>query len=319
MMMKNIPNLKTQEVRDLAWSCFGPNLIHTFPPIMGPNVLQDEAIQSLELDVTAERNQWLLQLDQNSEPLLLHLSGLKSRRLGLYFETLWKFFLMHDSELEWVGHNIPIRNDKRTLGELDIVYRNKSSGAFTHLELAVKFYLNRQTSCLSTQLSDFLGPKGKDRLDKKIERLVGHQSPLSGTSEGKQALAALGVHEVQRKIAVKGWLFYHESLRPSLENRAPLSNPHPKGRWNYFSAFGETVHRHEHWVVLEKRNWLSPATIFDAEHALLTADQLVSFLGETFKTDQRPLMVCAMRPTGAIILETERYFITPDDWPVHLK
>jgi hypothetical protein len=285
-------------------------------------VSQGEGVQSLELDLTAERNQWLLELDQNPEPLLIHLSHLKSRRLGIYFEALWHFFLMHDSQLELIAHNIPIRSDQRTLGELDILYRDKSSGVCTHLELAVKFYLNTQTVHLSTQPSDFLGPNCKDRLDKKIARLVSHQSPLSGTPEGKQTLSALGVHAVQKKIVVKGWLFYYEPLLPSAENCHPLSGRHQKGRWNHLSAFRETAHRHERWVVLEKRNWLSPATMLDADehrpHNLLTADQLIPFLGETFATDQRPLMVCPMTQTDSTAREIERYFITPDNWPTDL-
>jgi len=311
--MQNIPNFKNQVVRDLAWSCFGPNLIDTF---------SHRGIQSLELDLTAERKQGLLELDQNPDPLLTHLSDLKSRRLGLYFEALWKFFLLHDAQLELIAHNIPIRSDKRTLGELDIVYRDKSSGACTHLELAVKFYLNTQTVHCSTKPSDFLGPNCKDRLDKKIARLVSHQSPLSDTPEGKQTLAELGVHAVQKKIAIKGWLFYYEPLLPSAENSHTLSNHHQKGRWNHLSAFSETAHEHEHWVVLEKRNWLSPATILNAnengDHTLLIADQLITLLGETFETDQRPLMVCSMTQSGAMVREIERYFITPDDWPTDL-
>jgi hypothetical protein len=317
--MQNIPTFKNQEVRDLAWSCFGPNLIEPFLPTKDQESLHGGGVQALELDLTAERNQWLLELDQNPEPLLIHLSHLKSRRLGIYFEALWHFFLTYDSQLELIAHNIPIRSDQRTLGELDVVYRDIVSGAYTHLELAVKFYLNYQTTHRSTKPSDFLGPKGKDRLDKKIDRILSHQSPLSDTAEGKQTLAALGVHAIQKKIEVKGWLFYYEPLQPSAATCYPLSNHHQKGCWNHLSAFSETAHQHEHWMVLEKRNWLSPAMILDAdensEHPVLTADQLITHLGETFKTDQRPLMVCPMSQMG---LEKERYFITPDDWPIEV-
>ena len=318
--MQNFPNFKNQVVRDLAWSCFGPKLIDSFLPTQSQESL--EGIESLELELTAERIQWLLELDQNPEPLFTHLSHLKSSRLGIYFEALWHFFLLHDFQLELIAHNIPIRSDKRTLGELDIVYRDKASGACTHLELAVKFYLNVQTSHRSTNPSDFLGPNGQDRLDKKIERLVSHQSPLSDTPEGKQTLSEMGIDTIQKKIAVKGWLFYYEPLPPSAESCRPLSNHHQKGRWNHLAAFRETAHRHEHWVVLEKRNWLSPATILDADetrpHNLLTADQLITLLDETFKTDQRPLMVCPMTQTDRMVRETDRYFITPNHWPTDL-
>lgn len=310
--MHTIPNLKNPAVRDLALSCFGPNLIDTF---------SQQDIQSLELVLTAERIQRLLDLDQNPEPLLIHLSDLKSRRLGLYFEALWKFFLLHDTQLELMAHNIPIRNHERTLGELDVVYRDRSSGVCTHLELAVKFYLNYQTSHCSTKPSDFLGPNCKDRLDKKLDRFVSHQSPLSDTPEAKQILTAMGVHTVQKKIAIKGQLFYFEPFQPAADCH-PLSNHHQKGRWNHLSAFHETAHQHKHWVILDKRNWLSPIQLLDAdetgEYTLMSPDQLLAYLGDAFKTDQRPRIVCPMIQTGPMIHEMERYFVTPDDWPTAL-
>ena len=117
MFMQKIPYLKNKVVRDLAWSCFGPNLIDTFLPTQRQKSLPSGGIESLELDLTNGRIQWLLELDQNPESIFIHLSHLKSSRLGLYFEVLWHFFLRHDSQLELMAHNIPIRSDKRTLGE----------------------------------------------------------------------------------------------------------------------------------------------------------------------------------------------------------
>lgn len=76
--MENIPTFKNQVIRDLAWSCFGPNLIDMF---------SQPDIQSLKLDLTPERNEWLLELDQNPESTHLHLSHLKSRRLGIFFDA----------------------------------------------------------------------------------------------------------------------------------------------------------------------------------------------------------------------------------------
>lgn len=312
-VMQKFPLYQHSVVRDLAWSCFGPNLIDHF----------ESGIRSSQLALTSDRKQGLLELDQNPEPLLTHLSQLKSIRLGLYFEALWTFFLLHDSQLELIANNVPVYKNKITLGELDVVYRDKQSGAFTHLELAVKFYLNTQTSHVSTEMSEFLGPNGKDRLDLKMARLVGHQSPLSNTPEGKQTLADLGIDPVQKEIAVKGRLFYHETLPldGASENSTPqpLSSHHQRGRWNHFAAFSETAHQYRHWVILDKRNWLSPVTIFDGhknrEHPILTADQLITALGSHFETDQRPLMVCPIEKTDAAYQETARYFITPDQWP----
>ena len=317
--MQKIPLYQNPVVRDLGWSCFGPNLIDDFRPASGT----DPVIRSNQLELTAERKQGLLELDQNPAPLIAHLSQLKTTRLGLYFESLWKFFLLHDSQLELIANNVPVCKNKITLGELDVVYRNKQSGECTHLELAVKFYLNSQTSHTSAEPRDFLGPNCKDRLDLKMDRMVGHQSNLSSTPEGKQTLADLGVDQVQKEIAVKGMLFYRSGSPPVVDSekstRQTLSSDHQWGCWNHFAAFSDTAHQHPHWVILDKRNWLSPVTVSDIhqnrEHNILTADQLITSLGTHFEADQRPLMVCSIAKTDPAYQETARYFITPDQWP----
>ena len=83
--MHLIPTLKNQTVRDLAWSCFGPNLVDDFAPLGGTGQ------ESCQLELTAERQQWLLALDKNPAELLQQLSVLKSTRVGIYFEALWIF------------------------------------------------------------------------------------------------------------------------------------------------------------------------------------------------------------------------------------
>ena len=321
--MQKIPLYQNLVVRDLGWSCFGPNLIDHVRPVTGTAPGGALEIRSNSLELTDERNQWLLELDQNPEPLLSHLSQLKSTRLGLYFESLWNFFLLHDSQLELVANNVRVYKNKITLGELDVLYRDKHSGEFTHLELAVKFYLNTQTSHRSTEMSDFLGPNCKDRLDLKMGRMVGHQCNLSNTPEGKQTLADLGVEQVQQEISVKGMLFYFALLPPigGLESgtKQTLSEDHQKGCWNHFAAFSETAHQQPFWVILDKRNWLSPITIFDIhqtrEHTILTADQLITSLGIHFETDQRSRMVCSLAQIDSVYQETARYFIAPNHWP----
>ena len=66
-----------------------------------------------ELD--AQRRRWLVQLDEQPEPLLAHLAARRSRRLGLYFESLWHFFLQQDPATDLLATNLAVRTADRTL------------------------------------------------------------------------------------------------------------------------------------------------------------------------------------------------------------
>ena len=92
--MQNLPPLKNQAVRDLAWACFGPNLVDDFSPWPGFS-----AIGNGHFKLTVERRQWLLQLDRQPSVLLQHLTHRRSPRLGIYFESLWQFFIEQDPAL----------------------------------------------------------------------------------------------------------------------------------------------------------------------------------------------------------------------------
>ena len=82
-----------------------------------------------------------------------------------------------------------IQTPERTLGELDLIYQNSNASEVVHLELAIKFYLLNKGG---TQLTDFVGPAGHDRLDLKWDRLRQHQLPLSHTGEALDFLQHTG-------------------------------------------------------------------------------------------------------------------------------
>jgi hypothetical protein len=104
---------QTLEVRDLAWACFSPPLMDTARLAVGR-----ADVENCSFPLTPLRRAWLEKLDRDASPLLTHLSVLHSRRLGVYFESLWHFFLAQDPEVELVAHNLPVTSDGRTLGEV---------------------------------------------------------------------------------------------------------------------------------------------------------------------------------------------------------
>lgn len=65
-----------------------------------------------------------------------------TRRLGRYYERLWQFAVTHAPGVELVAANLPIRVGGHTLGELDMLLRDRDG--VHHLELAIKLYLGPQ-------------------------------------------------------------------------------------------------------------------------------------------------------------------------------
>eukprot|EP01030_Chromulinospumella_sphaerica_P026106 gene26106-26281_t len=126
--------LRHPAVRDLAWVILAPPMLAQTPwpqrhPLAGSDWVQQPA--ALE--------QWLRRLDQDSSALLHWLSLARTRRLGLYYEQLWQFALHAAPGVELLAANLAIREEGRTLGELDVVIRDAEGDH--HLELAIKLYL----------------------------------------------------------------------------------------------------------------------------------------------------------------------------------
>ena len=60
-------------------------------------------------------------------------------------------------------------------------------------------------------------------------------------------------------------------------------------------------------------NWLAPAKVVLAE--CVSHRQLRQTLSDHFGANQVPVLVAQVDPCGVIALETERWFVVPDDWP----
>ena len=310
-MLVNIAKFKHQAVRDLAWSCFGPDLIAHF---------NHTDVSCCDLLLTKPRASWLRRLDDDPSKLMKFLKQQRSPRLGIYFEALWQFFISEDPELELIASNQPLQRRGKTLGEFDIVYRNKKRKQVYHLELAIKFYLDSLPGkSEAAPLSRWLGPNGNDSLVNKINRLLNHQIMLSDTDEAKHWLASKGVRNIQKQIALKGQLFSHfsTSARPCRSNQ--LASNHSHYQWLRLSEVPYILNLHNHWLILEKPFWISPVTVYNEDSSateIYPADKLLLKLQDYFQQQQRPVLLCALQFTNEAYREAKRCFVCNDNWPI---
>ncbi len=287
------PSYKNAEVRDLAWSLASPPLLQR----------EDSGVRWPEDDwFEAIANQFhdgLAQLDADPQPLRAVLARRTDRRLGNYFEVLWRYWLDHNPRYRLLHANLPVHAGGKTLGEFDFIVEDQLTGEILHWELAVKFYLG---SGDTGQPASWWGPGRRDRLDIKTGHLLHHQTQLSRHPEAQALLAEHGLRIDATWLIMKGRLFY-----PCGETAAAPSgaNPHHlRGFWVPGSRLDRL--RPAHWLVLEKHQWLAPVPPQTA--SLMDNRQL----REWWRDDphRRPACLAGIVEDE----EVERGFVVPDTW-----
>lgn len=307
--MTAIELYQTREVRDLAWACFSPPLLHSA-------ALSGDApdISGCRFELTDHRLAWLQSLDRDPEPLLAHLRTTGDSRLGLYFEHLWHFFLHHDPLVELVAHNLPVREGGKTLGEFDCIYFCHQRQRHVHLELAVKFYLGRAQNAARpgpSKWDQWWGPNTADRLDLKVAQLVERQIRLAEQPPARQLLRELGVSDPHREVAIKGYLF--RPLAQSMAAPAGFNNRNQLHSWlrvDQLAYYLADLHSAS-YCLLPRLHWLSNARLEPGDRGLCSAD-LRAYVATHFESHGRPLLVAGMDDEG---VESARFFITTNHWP----
>ena len=296
---EQLVQFRHRAVRDLAWACFGPPLITTGQLVAGDHLV--DCLPSFD----AARQDWLLALDAQPQPLMDHL-GDPARRLGLYFERLWHFFLREDPHTELLAHNLPVRDGGRTLGEFDCLYHCHRRQQDVHLELAIKFYLyapGHRAHC-------WLGPNSRDSLEQKLEHLLLRQTRLSSQPAAVSVLAERYITDPIREIALRGYLFRHPDQTAQLP--AGAASDIPIGSWVAVSELGGFLPRlPADCLKLTRLRWLSPSRREEHEPTLLP-DDIPAAVAAHFAEDDHPLLFAALSSEG---VEQHRFFVVPDHWP----
>ncbi|SAK66904.1 hypothetical protein AWB79_03346 [Caballeronia hypogeia] len=296
-------------VRDLAWLLFAPDLLRE-----GDATLARPFPTAAERDATLA---WLAALDAAPQALHDHARNPKLTRLGIYAESLLRYFLAHGPAARLVAANVPLRRQRRTIGECDFLLET-ADGARLHWELAVKFYLHisaQGEAAREARLSDYVGPNLQDRFDIKHARLTTHQLGLTKRTE----FAALGFEGPWRaQLFIKGRLFYHGADDGHVEPAPEIGEHHLRGWWltasEWRTARAATSDDERAWVVQPRMAWLASRRLDPADAQALVAgtESIRTSLAATVAPTM--IAVYARDETGEW-LEESRGFIVPDDWP----
>jgi len=292
--------LRHPAVRDLAWVLLSAPLLGDAPcrqrhPLAG----------SAWADEPERLAAWLHALDRDPAPLLAWLTRLASRRLGLYYEHLWQFALQQAPGIELLAANLAIREGGRTLGELDILLRDREGDH--HLELAIKLYLGPQAGD-GQDPAQWLGPGCHDRLGLKLAHLAGHQLPISAQPHSREALHGLGIEHAQAHLWLGGYLFY--SWPGHAEPPAGAHPRHLRGRWLHRRDWPLCAGR---WQPLARHSWLAPARV--EAGSCWAPGQFEHWLQGLDEVAPAQLLVRLEEDEDGAWQEVERVFLVADRWP----
>ncbi len=281
---------------DLEWVIRSPFLLHEKPE---PDLARLPQSQQLIEDIRRDPG-----------PLADYLLQVRRHTLGTYFEYLVYFWLDNLEGVHLHGTNIQLRENKQTLGELDLLFRYQ--GKDYHWELAVKFYALAGDG---TNTGHWFGPLKKDTLKRKLDRLFTHQLPILKTPAGRQHLKSLELTSVKSYPFLKGMLFTHAYNQRTVIDYPVIINEHcTKGLWLERSELYRLPRLPKLMISRRpKARWFSglPETEWHKAHSF---KELYDFTDKELESGSIPVQISLGHKKDDAVTETTRLFIMPDGW-----
>ncbi|MFZ6873050.1 DUF1853 family protein [Undibacterium sp. Di27W] len=296
-------HLHNPHVRALAWMLTAPGLLDRH------DTAWNGALTIATFTDAQALPGWLGELDRHPAPLLDLLLRHPSRRLGLYAERLYEFYLTVHGLLS--AHGLQVHDKGAgTIGEFDFLL--ETSSGLQHVELATKFYLYHPGANVQPDLYDYLGPNLADSLGAKLHKIIVQQLQLSQHPLAQRVLP----QTVQSAQAlVLGWLFYRDEQIVDVcwsehAHMVGLSKEHYRGAiWTHSEVqaldFGQAL-------LLDRLDWLAPVQVATG----MTQDKatILPSMQAYFSSSHTPLMLALMQENQGVMQEYRRGMVVPDNW-----
>lgn len=130
------------------------------------------------------------------------------KRLGKLAEDLFSNWIKQNQRFNVVFENLQIIEDKRTLGEIDVMLFDTELQKYIHLELVTKFYVYNPAYAAS-DIRAWIGPNRNDSLLEKVTKLKEKQLPLLHQKFTQQVLQDFipKAEVIHQQVLFKAYLF----------------------------------------------------------------------------------------------------------------
>lgn len=203
-------------------------------------------------------------------------------RLGHLVEKIVSELIKNSSGYELLYENVQIIANKKTIGELDFIIKEKSSNQIIHLELAYKFYLFDPTISNETT-NNWIGPNRNDSLREKIEKLKTKQFPLLHNDYTRQNLNTLEIDTLVQAVCLL------VSLYIPFEYKEQLNIAYLKGIKGYYLNLAAFIKQHngtKTYYLPPKKEWGIDPSYNDTWHDFNSIEKNIS---KNMQDQQAPL------------------------------
>jgi len=175
-------------------------------------------------------------------------------RLGHQIEYVFRQLLDHSEAYDILVYNLPIRQSKLTLGEIDFILMDIIRHKLIHIELTYKFYIIDPK--ISNPIHSLIGPNRRDSFFDKMEKIKHVQFPLLHTDEGARTLAAdnLDSSAIEHQCCFKGQLFQPYGSRAV--DLGALNTDCLAGYWVGIEDFDKSEFTKAQYYIPTKSEWI---------------------------------------------------------------
>lgn len=296
--------------KDIFWISTVPQLL-CYKNSLNIPIVDEKFLSNIFLNAQAPQTAQLI-IDELRQLPLHKLS------LGRYFEKLIHFILKNAPDIEIILYNTAIQDEKKTLGEIDLLFYNKKSDVFKHWEVAFKYYLCTENAL---SLKDFVGPKKQDSLLRKLKHVSDKQLPLGSHKkilDSVQQISKKNSTILQSELLLLGMLFYAGFKEPKKFFRSNDLNPqHLHGWWLRENEISElkTAKETSHWVINDRRNWNQSCRFaFADENEPLSLDEFFKVVTSHFLISEQELLIQEVELISKTWVVKSRGFIVSNNW-----
>ncbi|MEB8345499.1 DUF1853 family protein [Flavobacteriaceae bacterium KMM 6898] len=174
-------------------------------------------------------------------------------RLGHQMEHVFLQLLESSSRYRVSAYNIPIRQNKISLGEIDFILEDLENEQRLHVELTYKFYVLDPT--FPNLIHQLIGPNKRDTFYAKKEKIKHQQIPLLHSKVGDQVLKDMDIDakELVHQVCFKAQVFLPLGFKN--QNLFPLNSQCIAGYWMTKDEFLSWNKTNTQFYIPFKKEW----------------------------------------------------------------